>query len=116
MRMSCRLVGDERKPEIAAGVSGRIKQEIYALAGNCMRCSIGIGPNVMLAKVASDMQKPNGLTVLVDSEMPQKLYKLKLTDFPGVGPRMERRLKLHGIFTVEQLCSIARQDTRDGVG
>jgi DNA polymerase-4 len=102
--MSCRLVGDERNPENAADIARRIKQEIYSLAGNYMRCSIGIGPNVMLAKVASDMQKPDGLTILADAEMPQALYKLKLIDFPGIGPRMERRLKLYGIFTVEQLC------------
>lgn len=102
--MACRLVGDERKPEHAASTSHRIKQEIYALAGDRMHCSIGVGPNVMLAKVAADMQKPNGLTILVDADMPQALYGLKLTDFPGVGPRMERRLKLHGIFAVEQFC------------
>ena len=58
----------------------------------------------MLAKVASDMRKPDGLTTLADADMPTALYRLKLTDFPGVGPRMERRLKLLGIFTVEQFC------------
>ena len=102
--MACRLVGDERTPEAAAGVARRIKAEIRALAGDYMRCSIGVGPNVMLAKVASDMRKPDGLTTLADAEMPTALYRLKLTDFPGVGPRMERRLKLLGIFTVEQFC------------
>lgn len=102
--MSCRLVGDERKPEAAAGIARRIKHSVRELAGDYMNCSIGAGPNVMLAKVAADMQKPDGLTMLSDSEMPRALYRLKLTDFPGVGPRMERRLKLHGIFTVEQFC------------
>jgi DNA polymerase-4 len=102
--MSCRLTGDERNPEVAAGIARKIKTEIHALAGEYMYCSIGIGPNVMLAKVAADMQKPNGLTVLADADMPAALHRLHLTDFPGVGPRMERRLKLHGIFTVEQLC------------
>lgn len=102
--MSCRLVGDERKPEAAAGMSRKVKHAIRELAGDYMSCSVGAGPNVMLAKVAADMQKPDGLTMLSDSEMPRALYRLKLTDFPGVGPRMERRLKLHGIFTVEQFC------------
>jgi len=101
--MSCQLVGDERKPDNAADISLRIKSEICSLAGECMRCSIGVGPNVMLAKVAADMQKPDGLTMLTDADMP-RLHQLKLTDFPGVGPRMERRLKLFGIFTVEQFC------------
>jgi DNA polymerase-4 len=102
--MSCRLVGDERKPDAAAVTARKIKTEIHALAGEYMYCSIGVGPNVMLAKVASDMQKPNGLTVLADADLPHALHRLKLTDFPGVGPRMERRLKLYGIFTVEQFC------------
>lgn len=102
--MSCRLVGDERKPEAAAGMSRKVKHAIRELAGDYMSCSVGAGPNVMLAKVAADMQKPDGLTILSDAEVPRALYRLKLTDFPGVGPRMERRLKLHGIFTVEQFC------------
>lgn len=102
--MACRLVGDERKPEAAADISRRIKAEIRDLAGDYMRCSIGVGPNVMLAKVAADMQKPDGLTILADDALPRALHRLQLTDFPGVGPRMERRLKLHGIFTVEQFC------------
>jgi DNA polymerase-4 len=102
--MACRLVGDERKPGAAADISRRIKREIREFAGDYLRCSVGVGPSVMLAKVAADMQKPDGLTVLADAEMPRALYRLALTDFPGVGPRMERRLKLHGIFTVEQFC------------
>jgi DNA polymerase IV len=102
--MTCRLVGDERDPDRAAATAGKIKQEIHALAGAYMHCSIGAGPNTLLAKVAADMQKPNGFTTLKDDELPHKLHRLKLTDFPGVGPRMERRLKLYGIFTVEQFC------------
>ncbi len=102
--VSCRLVGAERAPEAVAGVAGRIKSAIAALAGECMRCSIGAGPNVLLAKVAADMRKPDGLTVLADGDVPAALHRLKLTDFPGVGPRMERRLKLHGVFSVQQFC------------
>jgi len=111
--MACRLVGDERKPEIATGIARRIKTEIREHAGDYMRCSIGIGPNVMLAKVAGDMHKPDGLTTLGDAEMPAALYRLKLTDFPGVGPRMERRLKLYGIFTVEQFCQAPARTLAD---
>ncbi|MCI0700623.1 MAG: DNA polymerase [Planctomycetia bacterium] len=111
--MACRLVGDERKPEVAADTARRIKTAIRGLAGDYMRCSIGIGPNVMLAKVAADMQKPDGLTVLADSELPQALHRLQLTDFPGVGPRMEKRLKLYGIFTVEQFCQAPKKTLSD---
>jgi len=111
--MSCRLVGDERKPEIAADTARRIKTAIRALAGDYMRCSIGIGPNVMLAKVAADMEKPDGLTILSDTALPHALHRLRLTDFPGVGPRMEKRLKLYGIFTVEQFCLAPKKTLSD---
>src|SRR5262249_18929028 len=92
--MSCRLVGQERSAERAKAVAQRIKAAIREQAGEHMSCSIGVGPNEMLAKIAADMQKPDGLVVLADEDLPTALHPLRLTDFPGVGPRMERRLKL----------------------
>jgi len=103
--MTARLIGPERKPERAGDLARRIKEAIYARAGDYMRCSIGIAPNELLAKIAADMKKPNGLTVLADADLPQALHGLKLTDFPGVAKRMERRFHLHGIFTVPQFCA-----------
>ncbi len=103
--MSCRLVGDERTPEKVITIAKQIKRAIRELAGDYMRCSIGAGPSVLLAKVAADMKKPDGLTTLTDTDVPHALHRLQLTDFPGVGPRMERRLKLYGIFTVSQFCA-----------
>ncbi len=103
--MSCRLMGDERTAEKVVTIAKQIKRAIRELAGDYMRCSIGAGPSVMLAKVASDMKKPDGLTTFTDADLPHALHRLQLTDFPGVGPRMERRLKLYGIFTVSQFCA-----------
>lgn len=103
--MACRLIGDERAAARVTALAGQIKAAIYDLAGEYMHCSIGAGPSVMLAKVAADMNKPNGLTVLADADLPHALHRLALTDFPGVGPQMERRLKLLGIFTVAQFCA-----------
>jgi DNA polymerase-4 len=104
--MSCRLTGDERKPEKAIEIACRIKAAIRERAGDYMSCSIGIGPNTMLAKMAADMKKPDGLVVLCDEELPAALFGLKLQDFPGIGPRMERRLNLYGVFAVRQLCEM----------
>jgi DNA polymerase-4 len=104
--MSCRLEGDDRKPENAEAIAHSIKQAVYTRAGSEMRCSIGIGPNVMLAKMAADMRKPNGLTLLTDADLPGALHGLKLQDFPGIGPRMARRLNLYGVFAVKQLCEM----------
>src|SRR5581483_7059447 len=71
-----------------------------------LRCSVGVGPNVMLAKVAGDMQKPDGLTLIEAKDLPTKLYGLKLTDFPGIGPQMEKRLLRSGVSTVRQLVGL----------
>ncbi|MCE9566519.1 MAG: DNA polymerase [Planctomycetes bacterium] len=105
--MSCRLVGNQREPERAALLGYQIKKAIYERAGDHMHCSIGIGPNTMLAKMAADMKKPNGLTVLTDADIPGSLHNLKLQDFPGIGPRMARRLNLYGVFAVQQLCALS---------
>ncbi len=105
--MSCRLTGNDCQPEIATALGHQIKNAIYERAGDYMRCSIGIGPNTMLAKMAADMKKPNGLTVLSDADIPSALHSLKLQDFPGIGPRMARRLNLYGVFAVQHLCSLS---------
>lgn len=101
--MACKLIGDERTPARAVQIAQQIKHELRTRVGECLTCSIGAGPNVMLAKVAGDMQKPDGLTRIEDSDLPTKLYQLKLIDFPGIGPRMEKRLHRYGITTVQQL-------------
>jgi DNA polymerase-4 len=105
--MSCNLLGDERIPENAAAIARNIKREIFETVGDSLRCSIGIGPSTMLAKVAGDMQKPDGLTVLTDEERDEKLCKIPLTDFPGIGPRMEKRFHREGITTTKQLLGLS---------
>ena len=80
-----------------------IKQAIKQQVGDWMRCSIGIAPNVFLAKLASDVQKPDGLTVITPDTIDDVLSKLKLTDLPGIADRMEARLMAGGIHTPLQL-------------
>lgn len=104
--MACRLTGEERKPDAAHALGRKVKEAIYERAGDQMNCSVGIGPNTMLAKMAADMRKPNGLTLLTDDVLPGALHGLKLQDFPGIGPRMHRRLNLYGVFAVKQLCEM----------
>ncbi len=105
--MTCRLMGDEQKPENAARIAESIKREIRLTAGESLRCSIGIGSNTMLAKVAGDMKKPDGLTFLHPGDLPRNLYPLKITDFPGIGPRMEKRFHRYGVVTTEQLTELS---------
>lgn len=105
--MTCRLVGEERRPDRAAAAAARVKAAIRERAGECLTCSVGVAPNALLAKVAADMKKPDGLTVIDDADLPGALHGLKLQDFPGIGPRVARRLNLFGVFTVSQLCAMS---------
>ena len=105
--MACRLIGDERNTEAVRRIGTKIKAEICAEMGEWIRCSIGVAPNGILAKVASDMQKPDGLTIIESEELPDRLHSLPITDFPGIGPRMGKRFYKHGVFTTEQLCQLS---------
>jgi DNA polymerase IV len=101
--LECDLSGSLAEPARALQLARRLKRRIAAEVGPCLRSSIGIGPNWFLAKVASDMQKPDGLVMLDDADVPAKLLHLTLEDFCGIGPNLARRLRAAGITTVAQL-------------
>jgi DNA polymerase-4 len=104
--MICKLQGAERKPDGSVQLARQVKDAIRKHAGEHMRCSVGIAPNRLLAKVAADMQKPDGLTVIRQEDLPDRLHGLDLTDFPGVGRRMERRLHAAGVTDVRRFCQL----------
>jgi DNA polymerase IV len=108
--VSCILDIRDRTVERATELAGRIKAGIARDVGETMRCSIGVAPNRMLAKLATDMQKPNGLVIIRKEELPGRLYHLALEDFPGIGPRMGKRLREKGVMSVEQLCASSRKE------
>ncbi len=114
--MSCdefaiRLLGRERQLERAVEIAYAIKQELRKI-GATLRCSIGLGPSRLLAKIAADMQKPDGLMVLERHALPGALFALDLADIPGIGRRMEKRLWAEGVRTVRQLCALSRDRMR----
>ncbi|GAB3980805.1 DNA polymerase IV [Spirosoma terrae] len=84
-------------------VAKDIKQAIREKVGDYLKCSIGIAPNVFLAKLASDIQKPDGLTIITPDSIDDILKTLSLTDLPGIGYRMADRLQSKGINTPIQL-------------
>ena len=100
--MECRLMGRERQPANAQALARKVKQAIRSV-GETLRCSVGLAPNRFLAKVASNLQKPDGLVAILPSQLPDILFSLKLRDLPGIGHQMEQRLLRQGIQTVEQL-------------
>ncbi len=108
----CDLVGRERKPENAAKIAQQIKQQICADIGPAVKCSIGLAPNSFLAKVATDLQKPDGLVLLHPEDLPGRLLDLSLTDLPGINVRMEERLHRAGIKTVEALWHTSPKQAR----
>ena len=78
--MDCPLMGSERRRDKALALAARIKAAVAQAGGEMMRCSIGIAPNVFLAKMASNMRKPDGCTVIEQTELPQVLHRLELRD------------------------------------
>lgn len=115
--VACELVGRQCRREVAEQVARQVKAEIAAAApGGAIRCSIGIAPNAWLAKTASDMQKPDGLIVIEQADLPHVLHRLELRDLCGIGPSMHRRLEAHGIHTVAQLTVASKHLLRHAWG
>jgi DNA polymerase-4 len=106
--MVCELMGRERELPNARRIALEIKQAIKDDVGETLRCSIGMAPNRYLAKIASDMQKPDGLIGLLPSQLPRAIAHLELRDLPGVGAKTEARLNGKGVTTMEQLLALDR--------
>jgi DNA polymerase-4 len=87
----------------------QIKRELRAEIGPYITCSIGIGPNKMLAKLVVDFHKPDGITHVTPATAPAVLGQIALTDICGIGARIARRLQRLGIYTVAQLGCFPRE-------
>ncbi len=106
--MVCELMGRERELSAARRIALEIKQAIKDDVGETLRCSIGMAPNRYLAKIASDMQKPDGLIGLLPSQLPRAIRHLALRDLPGIGARTELRLNSKGVRTMDELLALDR--------
>lgn len=110
--LSSRLPPGKRTDEAARSVARNIKDGIRTHVGEAINCSIGVAPNSFLAKVAGEMQRPDGLVILRQEDLPGRLLDLKLTDLPGIGQNMERRLHRAGIVSMDQLWSLSPKHMR----
>jgi len=70
-----------------------------------LSCSIGVAPNKLLAKICSDLDKPDGLTLLAAEELPQRIWPLPAKKINGIGPKAAARLTEAGIHTIGELAA-----------
>jgi len=92
---------DKTSEEIAKEIKKRIKEETD------LNCSIGIAPNKLLAKIASDLDKPDGLTIITEEDIEKRIWPLPARKLWGVGPKTEAYLKEKmGIQTIGELATL----------
>ena len=70
-----------------------------------LSCSIGVTPNKLLSKIASDLDKPDGLTLLTHADMPQRIWPLPARRINGIGPKAGAKLAALGIETIGQIAA-----------
>jgi len=92
----------------------RLKGEILAQEG--LTCSIGIGPNKLVAKIASDFRKPDGLTMVTSDAVQAFLDPLPIRVIPGIGPKSEALLQREAIRTVAELRRVELPTLREWFG
>jgi DNA polymerase-4 len=91
--------GSETPIELAQSIQTRLIEQLD------LPCSIGIAPNKFLAKMASDMKKPNGITILRKRELSQTLWPLPVVEMHGIGKKTAEKLNKINIFTIEELAN-----------
>lgn len=100
--------------EAPEAVAKKIKREIREATG--LSCSVGIAPNKLLAKMASDLQKPDGLTVLSMRDVPGRIWPLKARKLVGIGPKTEAKLHAMGIETIGEVAKLGEAELIERFG
>jgi DNA polymerase IV len=88
----------------ARAVAQELKNNVYEATG--LRCSIGLANNKLLAKVASDLDKPDGLSLLMPEDLPQRYWPLPVRRIHGIGPKSGAQLHQLGIVTIGELAAL----------
>jgi DNA polymerase-4 len=95
------LAGTESLHGPPAALAAAVKDRIHGRLQ--LTCSVGVAPNRFLAKVASDVDKPNGLTVIDPAQVPAFIERLAIEKVPGVGPKTQARLSGLGVHVLGDL-------------
>ena len=103
-----RLPGHEGEPEDDADAWWRARDVARALKAAVreatgLTCSVAVAPNKLLAKIASELDKPDGLTVVRDADLPTLIWPLPAKRINGIGPKAAARLERLGIATIGEL-------------
>jgi len=91
-----------------------IQQTITEATG--LTCSVGVAPNKLLAKMASELNKPNGISILQPEDWADKIWPLACRKINGIGPKADAKLKAHGIHTIGELAARDQQWLMDHFG
>jgi len=78
-----------------------IQKTIFEATG--LTCSVGVAPNKLLAKMASEFNKPNGIAIVLESDLQDKIWPLPCRKINGIGPKTDERLQALGIHTIADL-------------
>lgn len=92
-------------PEATRPLAERIRQAVREATG--LTCSVGVAPNKLLAKICSELDKPDGLTLLSMDEVPTRIWPMAVRKINGIGPKAGEKLAALGIHTIGEL---ARQE------
>jgi DNA polymerase-4 len=84
-------------------VAERIKARVYLATG--LSCSIGVTPNKLLSKISSELDKPNGLTILTHADIASRIWPLPAKRINGIGPKASAKLEALGIRTIGELAA-----------
>ncbi|MGH8679134.1 MAG: DNA polymerase Y family protein, partial [Burkholderiales bacterium] len=88
-------------------IAQRIKSRIRQATG--LTCSIGLSPNKLLSKLCSDFGKPDGLTILTQSDIPERIWPLPAGRINGIGPKASAKLEALGMRTIGELAAADRR-------
>ncbi len=108
--MVCALLPSEQAE--ALNVGRRVKNAIATQIGPTLTCSVGLGPNDLLAKIAAEMNKPDGLAALHPQDLPGPLLSLELTDIPGIARGNAARLARAGVTDMAALWRLQPKELR----
>jgi DNA polymerase-4 len=109
---TCKLTGSQQDLPRAILLGRQLQTAILTQVSPALRCSVGLAPNKLLAKIAAGLEKPGGLHWILPHMMPQRLAHLAIDDLPGISSAMKARLEAAQIFDIAALYRLDPKQAR----